>query len=141
MAQLTLRVITPEKIAVDTTVESVRLPLLDGSAGVLPRHAPMIAALDIGRLFFRTPGGPEQEMFVAGGFAEVRGDTVRVVTQAGERPEEIDEARALEAEKRARERLDRRMAPAGSGEPLDALRAEAALKRALFRLRTKRSPR
>jgi F-type H+-transporting ATPase subunit epsilon len=141
MAQLSLRVITPEKIAVDTQVESVRLPLLDGSAGVLPRHAPMIAALDIGLLFFRTPGGPEQQMFVSGGFAEVRGDVVRVVTQAGERPEEIDEERALEAEKRARERLDRRMSGRSPGEAIDALRAETALKRALFRLRTKRGSR
>lgn len=140
MAQLQLRVITPEKIAVDTAVESVRLPLLDGSAGVLPRHAPMIAALDIGRLHFRTPGGPEQALFVAGGFAEVRGDVVRIVTQAGERPEEIDEARAMEAEKRARERLDSRLA-SKTTDPIDVLRAEAALKRALFRLRTKQGSR
>src|SRR5258705_13081695 len=103
---LTLRVITPDRIALDRSVASVRLPALDGSIGVLPRHAPMIAALDTGLLHYReTSGGSESVLFVAGGFAEVRGETLRVVSEAGEHPAEIDEARAREAEQRARERL------------------------------------
>ena len=40
---LTLRVITPDRIALDRSVASVRLPALDGSIGVLPRHAPMMS--------------------------------------------------------------------------------------------------
>ena len=136
---LTLRVITPDRIPLDRSVASVRLPGLDGSIGVLPRHAPMIAALDAGLLRYRTePGGPEQVLFVSGGFAEVRGDTLRVVSEAGEKPEEIDEERAREAEKRARERLSVKRAPTGEGgEPIDWLRAEAALRRSLMRLRAR----
>ena len=42
--QLTLRVITPEKVAVDTTADSLRFPAIDGLMGVLPKHAAMIAA-------------------------------------------------------------------------------------------------
>jgi len=129
---LTLRVITPDRIALDRSVASVRLPGLDGSIGVLPRHAPMIAALDTGLVRFRAvPGGPEELLFVSGGFAEVRGETLRVVSEAGEKPEEIDETRAREAEKRARERIT--VARASGGE-IDLLRAEAALQRALARL-------
>jgi len=132
---LTLRVITPDRIALDRSVASVRLPALDGSIGVLPRHAPMIAALDTGLLRFRAQTGAAEEcLFVSGGFAEVRGETLRVVSEAGEKPEEIDEARAREAEKRARERLVvKRM----EGEPIDLLRAEAALRRSLMRLRAR----
>jgi F-type H+-transporting ATPase subunit epsilon len=130
---LTLRVITPDRIALDQSVASVRLPGLDGSIGVLPRHAPMIAALDAGLLRYRTtPGGPEEVLFVAGGFAEVRDNTLRVVSEAGEKPAEIDENRAREAEKRARERIA--AGKADGGEPLDLLRADAALRRALMRL-------
>jgi F-type H+-transporting ATPase subunit epsilon len=129
---LTLRVITPDRIALDQSVASVRLPALDGSIGVLPRHAPMIAALDAGLLRYRTePGGPESALFVSGGFAEVRGETLRVVSEAGEKPEEIDEERAREAEARARERIS---VKPGEGEPIDLLRAEAALRRSLMRL-------
>ena len=132
---LTLRVITPDRIALDKSVASARIPGLDGSIGVLPRHAPMIAALDAGLLHYRVEaGGKEEVLFVAGGFAEVRENTLRLATQAGEKPEEIDEARAREAEKRARERLSVRRAEDGE-EAFDLLRAEAALRRALMRLR------
>ncbi|HEV8114020.1 MAG TPA: ATP synthase F1 subunit epsilon [Planctomycetota bacterium] len=132
---LTLRVITPDRIALDRSVASVKLPGLDGSIGVLPRHAPMIAALDTGLLRYReTPGAPENVLFVSGGFAEVRGDTLRVVSEAGEHPAEIDEARAREAEARARERLS---VKGIAGDPIDLLRAEAALRRALMRLRAR----
>jgi F-type H+-transporting ATPase subunit epsilon len=135
---LTLRVITPEKIALDRAVTSVRLPGLDGSIGVLPRHAPMVAALDTGLLRYRPADGQagrDECLFVAGGFAEMRGETLRVVSEAGEKPEEIDEERAQAAEKRARERLA--VGRAAPGEPIDLLRAEAALRRSLFRMRAR----
>jgi F-type H+-transporting ATPase subunit epsilon len=128
MSGLTLRVITPDRIALDVQADAVRLPGLDGSIGILPRHAHMVAALDAGELDYRV-GGKEYALFVSGGFAEVRDGTVRVVSPAGERPEEIDEERTLEAERRARARLDE----VKYGEPIDILRAQAALRRALLR--------
>jgi len=131
---LTLRVITPDRIVHDGEVTSVRVPGVDGSIGILPRHAPMVAALDAGLLRWRE-GTKEHGMFVSGGFAEVRGSTVRVVTDAGERPQDIDEARARDAERRARERLVQ--GKAAEGEPLDVLRAEAALRRAVMRLQAR----
>ncbi len=136
MAELTLRVITPTKISIDTTVESVQLPLLDGSAGVLPGHTHMIAALDEGLLHFRTPNGPEQIMHIDGGFAEVDGKTVRVVCQSGESANEIDEERMLAAEKRARARIAAGQLP--GHEPVDLLRAQGSLRRAMMRQRIKR---
>ena len=92
----------------------------------------MVAALDTGIVRFRAEGR-EARLFVSGGFAEVRENTVRIVTEAGEKAEEIDEARAREAEQRARERL----ASEAGGEPIDMARAEAALQRAIWRLRTR----
>ena len=136
MPSLTLRVITPDKIALDSTVSSVTVPATDGQIGILPRHAPMIAALDTGLLRY-TADGKKGALFVSGGFAEVRGETVRVVTEAGERPDEIDEARAKEAEKRARERIA--AGKTAEGDPIDLLRAEAALRRALLRLSARES--
>ena len=131
---LTLRVITPDRIAFDRQVSSVTIPAVDGRIGILPRHAPMVAALDTGLLKYKEDGR-EGVLFVSGGFAEVRADTVRVVTEAGEHPAEIDEARAREAEKRARERIV--AGRAAVGEPIDLLRAEAALRRSLMRLRAR----
>jgi F-type H+-transporting ATPase subunit epsilon len=136
--ELTLRVITPDRIVLDETVSSIRIPGLDGSIGILPRHAAMVAALDMGLLRYRQ-NGREHVLFVSGGFAEVRDGTVRVVSEAGERPEEIDEERARQAEARARERLDQGRGVAG--EQLDVLRAELALKRARLRLMARGYPR
>jgi F-type H+-transporting ATPase subunit epsilon len=133
-ADLHLRVITPDKIALDVRTSSVGIPALDGRMGILNRHAPMVAALDAGVLRWDENGKP-RHMFVAGGFCEVQGEDVRVVTQAGERPAEVDEKRAREAEARARERL--RGGKITPGEPFDTVRAEFALRRALMRLSTK----
>lgn len=130
--ELTLRVITPDRIVLDKRVTSVRIPGVDGSIGILPRHAPMIAAIGVGLLHY-TENGVHNVLFVSEGFAEVRDNTVRVVCEAGEVAHEIDEARAREAEKRARERLDARAKGTVAVE-IDLIRAESALLRALMRL-------
>ncbi len=131
--EFTLRVITPDRIALDTRVESVRLPGADGALGILPRHAPMVALIAVGQLAY-VEAGVRKSLFVSAGFAEVRQNTVRVVCEAGELPEEIDVPRSREAEKRARERLSRKGQPMGDGEAIDFLRAEEALRRAIMRL-------
>ncbi|MCZ6597103.1 MAG: ATP synthase F1 subunit epsilon [Planctomycetota bacterium] len=132
--ELTLRVITPDRIVFDETASSVTIPALDGSIGILPRHAPMVAALDTGVLSF-VHEGEEKHAFVSGGFAEVRGDTVRLVTQAGELADEIDEQRVRQAEERASERMEE--GRASKVATIDLLRAEASLRRAFWRLRTR----
>src|SRR5262249_15528591 len=92
--------------------------------------AHMIAGVGIGVLHY-VENGQQKQLFVSEGFAEVKNDTLRVVCEAGELPEEIDEERARAAEKRARERLSVKVI----GEPaVDMLRAELALQRALLRL-------
>ncbi|MAF65822.1 MAG: ATP synthase F1 subunit epsilon [Planctomycetes bacterium] len=130
--ELTLRVITPERIVVDTTVASVRVPGLDGDMGIFPHHAAMASALDAGFVRYRA-GGEERMLFVDGGFAEVRGGTVRVLTAAGEESQEIDVERAKKAEERARGRIARRGEALVRESAIDFLRAEAALRRALLR--------
>lgn len=131
--KLTLRVITPDRIVLDTPADAVRVPAVDGLMGFLPHHAHLVAALDLGVLTWRE-GGKEHSLFISGGFVEVKQDTVRVISEAGERPADIDVERAREAERRARERLDQARASSTAG--IDTLRAEAALHRALMRLRT-----
>lgn len=133
MAELTLRVITPDAIIVDAVASSIRIPALDGLMGILPRHAAMVASLDSGVLTYQS-GGKEEAIHVSGGFCEVRDNTVRIVSEAGEVPSAIDEERALEAEKRARVRLDE----ARRSPQVDILRAELALRRAQTRLLAKR---
>ena len=146
---LTLRIISPERLVLDEQVDSVRLPGVDGSFGILARHAPMVAAIAVGVLRYRQSGA-EKILFVSEGFCEVGQNVVRVVAEAGEKPSEIDEARAKEAEQRARERLARVREQRGAAmtgqQAIDFLRAEEALRRALKRqecvaVATSQSPR
>jgi len=135
MAELTLRLITPDHIVLDTQASSVQVPATDGLMGILPRHAALVTALDVGPLTFES-GGKKESVFVSGGFAEVRDNTVRVVSEAGEPPSDIDEKRALAAEERARKRLDEAHGPETS--QVDVLRAQASLRRAQWRLKIRR---
>jgi F-type H+-transporting ATPase subunit epsilon len=125
-----VRVLTPEKLALEGTAVHVQFPGLDGLYGVLAGHAPLITPVAAGPLSVRRPNGQTEQLFVAEGFAEVRDNTLRLVCDASERPIEIDLERAREAEKRARERLAKPMET-----DFDLRRAERALRRALWRER------
>ena len=129
MASLRLEIITAERIVLtEEMVESVRVPGADGVVGILPRHAPLMTALAPGELIMRK-GEEEESFFVTGGFLEVRDNQVAVLADASERAEEIDIARAEEARHRAEEALSEKR----DGAELAA--AEAAMRRALIRLR------
>ncbi|MEZ6004667.1 MAG: ATP synthase F1 subunit epsilon [Planctomycetota bacterium] len=128
---ITLRVITPERVLVETVASSVQFPGLDGLTGILKGHAPLVSALDSGVLSWKNDAGGD-EMFVSGGFCEVRDNVVRVVTEAGEPVREIDVERAEKAAERARERMAGKHIDFDKAE-FDLIRAQAALRRALMR--------
>ena len=128
---LTLRIITPDRVLLDAEASSVSFPTIDGSVGVLQNHAPMGAAVGLGELSYKDASGGEDHLFVSGGFAEVRDNVVRVVTDVSEPISEIDVERATRASERARKRLDEFQS--NDGENVDLLRARAALHRSLMR--------
>ncbi len=86
-------VVTPERALLDETVDFVVLPMYDGELGVLPGRAPLIGRLGYGELRIRR-GEKVQRFFVDGGFAEVRANTVTVLTARALKAEEINEAAA-----------------------------------------------
>jgi F-type H+-transporting ATPase subunit epsilon len=130
--RLTLEIATPMRLVVSETVDEVVAPGIEGYFGVLPGHAPFLTTLGIGVVTFRN-GRDEQQLAIAGGFAEVRNDKVIILADSAERPDEIDRARA----DRARERAERRLS-GRSQEEIDYARCQAALARALTRLQVAR---
>jgi F-type H+-transporting ATPase subunit epsilon len=126
-----LLVITPDRVLMERTVASVRAPGIEGLFGVLPGHAPMVAAVAAGELKVVDAQGSETVYFVGDGFLEVRDNRVRLVVDSGETVTDIDLERAREAEKRARERLSL----ASKQEDLDLPRAEYSMRRAMERSR------
>lgn len=124
---ITLDVVTPDKRLCALQVDEVVLPGSEGSLGVLPGHAPLLTALDVGPLMYRR-GNDRQYLAVAEGFAEVLPDRVTVLAHIGERAEEIDTGRAEKARERALERLKSRDAET------DFKRAQLALQKAVIRI-------
>jgi F-type H+-transporting ATPase subunit epsilon len=125
-----VEVITPDRCAVSEDMVSLQVRASDGRLGVLHNHAPLIASLATGRLRGRTSQGKEKELAVGDGFLEVLNNQVKVLCDFADFPEEIDVKRAEEAKERARDRLKHRSEP-----DIDEARAEAALRRALVRLK------
>ena len=93
MAALQIVVVTPERTTLDQTTESVTVPLLDGEAGILLGHAPMIGRLAPGELRI-SAGGKSQRFYVDGGFVQVADNVVSVLTGRSIPVEQIDVAAA-----------------------------------------------
>jgi F-type H+-transporting ATPase subunit epsilon len=79
-SSLYLKVITPRKLLVDSDVDEITLPGLDGSLGILPGHRPLFAALGRGILAYRMADRNE-EFSVRGGYAEIQPESVLVFTE------------------------------------------------------------
>ena len=128
-APFEMQIVTPEGVSFTGRVQSVRLPGADGAFGILARHAPLIAALEVGLALFTDEQGAENVWVVGEGFVEVSRTGTQVLTDFACVSGDIDRVRAELARDRAHERLRSREASC------DTARAQAALKRALMRLR------
>jgi len=76
-----------------------------GELGIMPKHSPLISSLTAGELRI-TNGDHVDEVFVSGGFMEVQPDMITILSDSAERASDIDEAAAIEAERKAKEVLD-----------------------------------
>ncbi len=74
-----LKVITPTELVVDEQVDEVVAPGQVGEFGILPGHVPFITTLHSGELKYKI-GNSETKVVVEGGVADVRNDTVSILT-------------------------------------------------------------
>lgn len=94
MAELNLVLVTPEKTLFDRPVKSIRLPMYDGSAGIYPGRAPLVGRLGVGELQLNPTDGADERYFIDGGFVQVKGTTVSILTNSAQPVSEIDRAEA-----------------------------------------------
>ena len=78
--ELRLVLVTPEKTLLDEPVQALRFPLFDGQIGILPGRAPLVGRLGIGELRVTEAGGNERSYYIDGGFAQVKGPVVTLLT-------------------------------------------------------------
>lgn len=124
---LQLDIVTPDKVVLSEQADYVSAPGVEGEFGVLPNHIPLLAALSIGQLGY-TVGGKKLQAFIGGGFAEVSDNKITILAESSELADSIDVARAMEAKKRAEERLQSNL------DNINVSRAQAALQRAVTRI-------
>lgn len=130
MKLISLEIITPSKTAYNDMVKSVSLPGTLGNFQVLFNHAPLLSKLEVGKIKIEDGSGKLIEFATSGGSVEVLNNKVLVLAETLESKEEIDIERAKKAYHRAKERLARKTA-----EVVDIARAEAALARAINRIK------
>ncbi len=134
--QLRLELVAPAGLVFEGDVEMVVIPAITGEVGILPRHAPLVAQLAIGRLRALTSDGTWLVFAVADGFVKVQFNKVIVLADAAEEASKIDVARVDKAVERATKRLE--MYHAGTvpeDEDVDPYREQLALRRAHNRLK------
>ena len=129
--KLFLEVVTPQKAIVSEEVEIVVAPGSEGEFGALKGHTTFLTSLKIGALRYKDASGKERYLFINGGFAEVLPDKVTILAESAERRMYIDIERAAKARERAEKRL------AAKAADTDFVRAEAAMRRAVHRLKIK----
>jgi F-type H+-transporting ATPase subunit epsilon len=133
MSKIRCEVVTAERTVVEDMVDMVVAPGIEGQLGILPNHAPLMTSLTYGELVLHREGQEEELIAIGGGFMEVGPDHVIILADSAERAEEIDESRAEAARERAEELMARE-----HGESADLIRAQAALRRSLIRLKVAR---
>ncbi len=124
-----LAVVAAEHNVFAGEADMVLAPSAAGQLGILPRHAPLLTLLVPGTLHIRQ-GDSERLLAISGGFLEADQTHVTALVNSAEWAEEVDVARAEAAGGRARQRL--RARDPGT----DLVRAEAALRRSVARLKT-----
>nr|YP_008474569.1 ATP synthase CF1 subunit epsilon [Marsilea crenata]AGI51465.1 ATP synthase CF1 subunit epsilon [Marsilea crenata] len=93
---LNLRVMAPNRIVWNSEVREIISSTNSGQIGILPNHAPLLTALDMGVLRIRQS---EQwsAMALMGGFAMIDNNQVTILVNEAERANEIDPDEARKA--------------------------------------------
>lgn len=126
-----LSIVTPEKVFIEADVKSLVVPGSEGYLGILSNHAPLITALEPGKIEFTDANDQRQYLAVTAGFLEVSGNIATLLADAVEETAEIDLKRAEESRDRAWEMLK----AAGTGDSsIDLARARSSLRRAQNRI-------
>lgn len=126
-----LQIVTPDKIFYQGEASMVELTTTVGQIGVYANHIPLTAIVAPGVLKIHEEGGVKKAALLSG-FIEILPETITIMAEVAEWPDEIDANRAEDARVRAERRLKEHKSET------DPMRAELALKRAMARLEARR---
>jgi F-type H+-transporting ATPase subunit epsilon len=128
---LRLEIVTPDAKTYSEDVEMVTLPGSEGEMGIYPNHVPLLTQIVPGEIIVRKDSR-DYYLAVGDGFVEITGERVAIMSDMAIRAENIDEAKAEDARRRAEARMAEHI-----GDEESAM-ASAALAHSLAQLKVKR---
>ena len=124
-----LDVVSAEQQMFSGMVESVQVSGSEGELGIRPGHAPLLTAIKPGMVRIVKQHGSEEIIYISGGVLEVQPGATTVLVDTAIRGHDLDEARALEAKRKAEEHMN------SSHGDVDFALASAELAKAIAKLR------
>lgn len=121
-----IKVMAPDRVFYEGQVSFIEFNTTEGIVGIYPKHIPMTVVIAPGVLKLVEDNGDTKEAALLSGFAEVLGESITILAESVEWPDEIDIKRAEEARIRAERRI--------KDSAQDLNRAELALKRSVVRM-------
>jgi F-type H+-transporting ATPase subunit epsilon len=121
-------IVSAEQEIFSGEAEMVIAPGEAGELGILPEHAPLLTRIKPGTVRIRQAGAEEEVIYVSGGMMEVQPDRLTVLADTSVRAHDLDEAKALEAERLAKEAI------ANRGGVMEIAKAQAELAEAAAQL-------
>lgn len=128
---LKLEIVTPEAKIYSESVDMVTLPGVEGEMGIFPNHVPLMTQVSAGEVIAKR-SGQNQHLAIGEGFVEITGERVAILTDMAIKADDIDEAKAEEARKRAEARLQEKLTDE------ETASVTAALAHSLAQLKVKR---
>jgi F-type H+-transporting ATPase subunit epsilon len=124
-----LDVVSAELQMFSGLVQSIQVSGSEGELGIRPNHAPLLTAIKPGMVRIVKQHGEEEVIYLSGGVLEVQPGAVTVLADTAIRGSDLDEARALEAKRKAEEHMN------SSHGDVDFAMASAELAKAIAKLR------
>ena len=106
--QMYVDIVSAEEQIFSGQAEMVIAPGEGGELGIMPEHAPLLTRIKPGTVRIQQGGQDTEVIYVSGGMMEVQPDRVTVLADTSVRAHDLDEAKALEAERQAKEALANR---------------------------------
>ena len=131
MPTLKLEIVTPEAKIYSEDVDMVTLPGIEGEMGIYPMHIPLMTQIAHGEIIARKDG-VDHYLATGEGFVQITGDRVAILTDMAIKADDIDEAKAEEARKKAEARLAEKLTDE------ETATVQAALLHSLTQLNVKR---
>jgi len=128
MSTMQVEVVSAENELFSGEASMLIATAINGELGIYPNHTPLLTNLKPGDVRVQTADGEEQVIYVSGGILEVTPKKVTVLSDTAIRADDLDEAAALEAQRKAEQALK------DSKADIDYARAKAELAQAAAQL-------